>query len=167
MASAIATQGDQLGWLPDSTGTNGPGGLALIPIQSPAFALLNYPRNLHTAGLPRVRADEVMIEQVILNLSNNAIEALAAARPPSPVLLLSSSRQPGEGARVAVIDNGMGMDPEFEKAPFSPFFTTKPEGTGLGLNICRSIIEAHGGHLRFEHNEPSGCIFHFSLPLAN
>ena len=118
------------------------------------------------ARLPAARADEVMIEQVILNLATNAIEAMSGAGSPSPRLTLRSWLQAGDGAQISLIDNGPGMDPAFVKAPFTPFFTTKPGGTGLGLNICRSIVEAHGGHLRFEPNAPTGCIFHFSVPLA-
>jgi two-component system sensor histidine kinase DctS len=112
---------------------------------------------------PVVDADRVLIEQVILNLVRNAMEALAQGRPASRVIRLTLATQDGQ-ARVSVADNGPGIDPEIAASLFAPFFSTKEDGMGMGLNICRSIVESHHGRLWFEPDPDGGAVFIFTLP---
>jgi C4-dicarboxylate-specific signal transduction histidine kinase len=117
------------------------------------------------AGLPTVGGDRVQLEQVILNLMMNAIECMAGLdRQPKQILIRSALPNPGE-LLVSVADTGPGIDAEHANRLFAPFFTTKPQGIGMGLAICRSIIEAHGGRLWAENNESGGAVFHFILPI--
>jgi PAS domain S-box-containing protein len=117
------------------------------------------------AGLPTIGGDRVQLEQVILNLMMNAIESMASLdRQPKQILIRSALKNPGE-LLVSVADTGPGIDAEHANRLFAPFFTTKPEGIGMGLAICRSIIEAHGGRLWAENNESGGAVFHFMLPI--
>jgi len=117
------------------------------------------------AGLPRVGGDRVQLEQVILNLMMNGIESMASLdRQPKQILIRSALPNPGE-LLVSVADTGPGIDAEHANLLFAPFFTTKPQGIGIGLPICRSIIEAHGGRLWAENNESGGAVFHFMLPI--
>ncbi|WP_036169982.1 nitrogen regulation protein NR(II) [Massilia sp. 9096] len=115
--------------------------------------------------LPPVLADRVLLEQVLLNLTRNAIEAMQAVEPARRVLRIAAAQ---EGSRVAVsvIDNGHGIAPEVAERLFSPFFSTKAEGMGMGLSICRTAIEFHGGLLTHADNPGGGTIFTFSLQLA-
>jgi PAS domain S-box-containing protein len=115
-------------------------------------------------GVPPVSADRVQLQQVILNLTMNGIESVARLdHEPRWVVLRSTLSGPGE-LRVSVEDTGVGIEAEHADRLFAPFFTTKPEGIGMGLPICRSIIEAHGGRLWAAKNEPRGATFHFTLP---
>ena len=117
------------------------------------------------AGLPTVDGDRVQLEQVILNLMMNGIESMASLdRQPKQILIRSALPNPGE-LLVSVADTGPGIDAEHANRLFAPFFTTKPQGIGMGLPICRSIIEAHGGRLWAENNESGGAVFHFMLPI--
>jgi two-component system sensor histidine kinase DctS len=113
-------------------------------------------------GLPPVLADRVLLEQVLLNLTRNAIEAMAGASPEKRVLRIAASRADGLVA-VSVIDHGHGIAPEVAARLFSPFFSTKAEGMGMGLSICRTAIEFHGGTLVHAPNPGGGTIFTFSL----
>jgi len=115
-------------------------------------------------GLPRIWGDRVQLQQVILNLIMNAIEAMSDASMGSRDLLISTAEDISNGVLVAVRDSGPGLSPESLKRLFDPFYTTKPGGMGMGLSICRSIIEAHGGRLWVAANVPHGASFHFSLP---
>jgi PAS domain S-box-containing protein len=116
-------------------------------------------------ALPRVSGDRVQLEQVILNLMMNGIESMAGLdSEPKRVLIRSALPNPGE-ILVSVADTGPGIDSQHAGRLFAPFFTTKPQGIGMGLPISRSIIEAHGGRLWAEKNEPRGAVFHFILPL--
>jgi hypothetical protein len=120
---------------------------------------------LDLAGdLPTVLADRVMVEQVILNLVKNAIEAMQTT-PAEQRTLLLTSRVVEEMVEVCVIDAGHGVDAAVEGDLFSPFFTTKRNGMGIGLNICRSIIELHEGHLWYARNQEHGSTFCFTLPI--
>lgn len=112
---------------------------------------------------PKVEADRVLIEQVILNLTRNAIEAMGQTPPARRILHVILDRDDGT-ARVRVVDHGSGIAPEVADNLFTPFFTTKETGMGMGLNICRSIVEAHRGHLWFEANPGGGSVFLFTLP---
>ena len=117
------------------------------------------------AGLPTVDGDRVQLEQVILNLMMNGIESMSSVdRQPKQILIRSTLPNPGE-LLVSVSDTGPGIDAEHANRLFAPFFTTKPQGIGMGLPICRSIIEAHGGRLWAENNQSGGAVFHFMLPI--
>jgi signal transduction histidine kinase len=115
------------------------------------------------ANLKAVHGDRVQLQQVILNLIANAIEAMSAIRD-APRQLVILSANDGSKVRVEVRDSGPGVDPDGAERIFESFYTTKAEGIGMGLWICRSIIEAHGGRLWVAPNSPQGSAFHFSLP---
>ena len=110
-----------------------------------------------------VHGDRVQLQQVVLNLLLNAVEAMGSVEA-KPRDLLISTKQDHTGVLVAVHDSGPGIHPEHLERVFKSFYTTKPRGTGMGLSISRSIIEAHGGRLWAEANEPRGTIFQFTLP---
>ncbi len=115
-------------------------------------------------GAPYVSGDRVQLQQVILNLAMNGIESIAGLEnEPKRLMIRSTLSNPGE-LHVSVEDTGAGIDAEHPDRLFAPFFTTKPQGIGMGLPICRSIIEAHGGRLWAAKNEPRGAVFHFILP---
>ncbi len=113
--------------------------------------------------LPLVQGDRVQLQQVMLNLILNAVEALSEISEGSRDLLISSEGG-GDRVGVAVRDSGPGLSPQSANRLFEAFYTTKPEGMGMGLAICRSIIEAHGGRLWATANEPRGAMFQFTLP---
>ncbi len=115
-------------------------------------------------GLPPVMATRVQLQQVILNLVINAIEAMSAVTGRERRLTIASSLDPQGGVAITVADTGTGIDPADRDRIFDPFFTTKAHGMGLGLAICRSIIEAHGGALRISPRDPFGTVFHLTLP---
>ncbi len=112
--------------------------------------------------LPQIEGDRVQLQQVMLNLIVNAAEAMSTAREGSRHLLISAARARSDYVLVAVQDSGPGIDPANLERIFSAFYTTKPGGLGMGLSICRAIIEAHGGHL-WATNEPEGALFQFTL----
>ena len=117
-------------------------------------------------GLPPIQADRVQVQQVVLNLIVNAIEAMAAVGEGGRELLISTGRHGSDGVHVTLRDSGPGLDPKNVERLFEAFYTTKPTGMGMGLAICRSIIEAHGGRMWAGANEPRGAFFQFTLPLA-
>jgi C4-dicarboxylate-specific signal transduction histidine kinase len=114
--------------------------------------------------LPLVRGDRVQLQQVILNLIVNGLEAIAKSKDGARELLVSSNADEDENVVVAVSDSGEGLDPAKLESVFEAFFTTKPEGMGMGLAISRTIIEAHGGRLWATANSPRGAVFQFTLP---
>ena len=115
--------------------------------------------------LPRVQGDRVQLQQVILNLIVNAIQAMSGILEGARELQISIDAVPSEGGvRVGVRDTGPGLSPESLSRLFEPFYTTKPDGMGMGLSICRSIIEAHGGRLWGIPCEPQGALFQFTIP---
>jgi PAS domain S-box-containing protein len=116
--------------------------------------------------LPLVPADRVQLQQVIMNLIINAIEAMAAASDGRCELTIVSGRDDTSGVSVEVQDTGPGLDPEELDRLFQSFYTTKPDGIGMGLAISRSIAEAHGGRLSAAPNHPHGAVFRFTLPTA-
>lgn len=117
--------------------------------------------------LPPVLADRVMIEQVLLNLTRNGIEAMAHIAPQRRLLRVVASHDAAQNQIVVeVIDQGHGIPQEVAERLFSPFFSTKAEGMGMGLNICRTAIEFHGGTLTHRANPDGGTIFTFVLPAA-
>jgi len=119
------------------------------------------------AALPPAFADRVMIEQVVLNLVKNALDAMDQTPAGRRHLLISACINSDEQIQVAVKDTGPGFPRDAEAQIFSPFFTTKPEGMGIGLSICRSIIEYHDGRLSFCGNPDGGATFSFTLPMAD
>ena len=116
-------------------------------------------------GLPLIRVDRVQLQQVVLNLIINAVEAMSAVREEPRELLISTDRDALNGVLVSLRDSGPGLDPASLEHVFDPFYTTKPSGMGMGLSICRSIVEAHGGRIWAGANETRGAVFQFSLPL--
>src|SRR5262245_20438573 len=116
-------------------------------------------------GLFPIQGDRVQLQQVILNMILNAVEAMDSIEAGARDLLISTE-QDHTGVLVAVRDSGPGIDPEHLERVFEAFYTTKSSGVGMGLSICRSIIDAHGGRLWAEANEPRGVVFQFTLPGA-
>jgi PAS domain S-box-containing protein len=114
-------------------------------------------------GLFPIHCDRVQLQQVVLNLILNAVEAMGSVEA-EPRELLISTEQHHTGVLVAVRDSGPGIDPAHLERVFEAFYTTKSRGVGMGLSICRSIIDAHGGRLWAEVNEPRGAVFQFTLP---
>ena len=115
------------------------------------------------AHLPRVSADRVPLQQVFLNLMLNGIEAM---RDSGGVLTIKSQVGNDGQLLMSISDNGVGLPSEKADQMFNPFFTTKPQGSGMGLAISRSIVESHGGHLWATTNSGGGAAFHFTLPIA-
>jgi PAS domain S-box-containing protein len=115
-------------------------------------------------ALPAIQGDRVQLQQVMLNLSINAIEAMSGTSEGPRELLISTAKTDSEGVLVTVRDSGPGLAPESVDRLFDSFFTTKPGGLGMGLSICRSIIEAHQGRLWATANTPHGAVFQFNLP---
>jgi PAS domain S-box-containing protein len=119
-----------------------------------------------TEGFLPVQGDRVQLQQVVLNLILNAVEAMNLVDAGGRELLLSAEHSGANDVLVAVRDSGPGIDPERCEHVFDAFYTTKPSGVGMGLSICRSIIDAHGGRLWADANEPRGAVFRFTLPSA-
>lgn len=117
------------------------------------------------ADLPPIFADAVMVEQVVLNLVKNGIEAMRDTPAEERILIVSARRIDNNQVEVDIADRGHGLSDEAREKLFSPFYTTKVEGMGMGLNICRSIVEFHEGRLWVDANPAGGCIFRFTLPL--
>jgi signal transduction histidine kinase len=115
-------------------------------------------------GLPQILGDRVQLQQVILNLIMNAIEAMSEVREGPRELSISTGRAEPDGVLIAVSDTGPGLPRPGVERVFDAFYTTKPSGLGMGLSICRSIVEAHGGQLWAAPNEPRGAVFHVILP---
>ncbi|MGB6242657.1 MAG: PAS domain S-box protein [Castellaniella sp.] len=121
------------------------------------------------ADTPAVLADPMMLEQVLLNLTRNAIEAMRDVEPERRILLIKArpdSNAPGS-VTISVADRGCGIPPDARERLFSPFFSTKSDGMGMGLKICRTVIEFHGGVLGYADHPDGGTIFRFSLPASS
>jgi two-component system sensor histidine kinase DctS len=134
---------------------------ALIDLQARKYFVAI--RTSIAPGLPQVSADRMMLEQVLLNLTRNAIEAMQDVAPERRILRIEATLVQDQVC-VAVIDHGHGISDEVAERLFSPFFSTKAEGMGMGLSICRTAIEFHGGTLTHRANPDGGTIFSFSLP---
>ena len=115
-------------------------------------------------GLPLIQGDRVQLQQVILNLILNAVQALGAATNDNREVLITTSQTDPNEVCLGVQDTGPGLSAETLPRLFEPFYTTKPGGMGMGLAICRSIIEAHGGRLWATRCEPQGALFQFTIP---
>jgi PAS domain S-box-containing protein len=116
------------------------------------------------SGMDPVDGDRVQLQQVLLNLILNAIEAMREPGDDPKELLITSAEDAPNGVRIAVADTGPGLPVESLARVFDAFFTTKSDGMGMGLSICRSIVEAHGGGISAVANEPRGAVFQFTLP---
>ncbi len=119
-----------------------------------------------SADLPTVHVDRVQIQQILVNLLTNAVEAVQASPEKMRRITIETSLC-GEAVEVAVADCGVGLPPGSESRIFEPYITTKPDGMGMGLSICRTIVEAHGGRLWAGSNPDGGATFHFTLPLES
>jgi predicted ATPase/signal transduction histidine kinase len=115
-------------------------------------------------GLPLIQGDRVQLQQVVLNLIVNAVEAMSDISDRPRELLIRTARGESDSVVVAVRDSGPGLAPASLERLFESFYTTKPGGLGMGLSICRSIIDSHGGQLSVTANEPHGAVFQFTLP---
>jgi PAS domain S-box-containing protein len=131
--------------------------------------LLRNGVSVHTSlaeGLPPVDGDRIQLQQVILNLIINAVEAMGSVVEGTRELRITTASEASGNVRVAVQDSGPGLDSDSHDRLFDAFYTTKPGGMGMGLSICRSIIEAHGGKIWATANMPQGAIFQFTLPAS-
>ena len=141
--------------------------LPLIELQAqPSFVALKI---RIAADLPPVLADRVLLEQVLLNLTRNGIEAMQHVPPPRRILRIVAALSGDSPAQVlvSIIDQGHGIPADVTERLYSPFYSTKAEGMGMGLNISRSAIEFHGGTLTYQDNPNGGTIFRFSLPVSH
>ena len=118
-------------------------------------------------GLDAVRVDRIMVEQVLLNLARNGMQAMEGADYAQRILQIHVRVLRAGWLEFSVADFGEGITEETAKQLFTPFFSTKPEGMGLGLSLCRTVVEQHGGLLEFKGNTPSGTVFVFTLPTAS
>jgi PAS domain S-box-containing protein len=116
-------------------------------------------------GLPLIKGDRVQLQQVVLNLIINAVQAVGAVADGAREVHITTAQAEPNGVLVAVKDSGPGLAPTSLESLFEAFYTTKPGGLGLGLSICRSILEAHEGRLWVTANLPRGAVFQFTLPL--
>jgi len=115
-------------------------------------------------GLPPIEGDRVQLQQVVLNLVVNAVQAMSTVPAGMRDLLVTTAPAEPNGVLVAVTDSGLGLPPGRIERVFDPFYSTKPDGLGMGLSICQSIIEAHQGRLWVAANQPRGTVFHFIVP---
>ena len=115
-------------------------------------------------GLSAVQADRVQLQQVASNLILNAVDAMRSVNEGTRELLITTEQTQDGDVLVSVRDTGPGIDPAHIERVFEPFYTSKPSGVGMGLSICRSIIDAHGGRLWAETNKSKGAVFQFTLP---
>jgi two-component system sensor histidine kinase DctS len=120
--------------------------------------------------LPTVMCDRTMVEQVLLNLARNGMQAMDQPGSSERVLVLQARRSIAQGAADAVefsvTDVGCGIAQDVAAQLFTPFFTTKAEGMGLGLSLCRTVLEQHGSHLAYEALTPKGTVFRFTLSAS-
>ena len=117
-------------------------------------------------NLPIITGDRVQLQQVILNLVRNGKDAMSTVHDRPRQMLIKTSRDPDDRARVMVRDAGDGLDAQTMNKLFDAFYTTKPDGMGIGLSVSRSIIEKHHGRLWAEPNEGPGATFSFTIPPA-
>jgi signal transduction histidine kinase len=116
--------------------------------------------------LPLIQGDRVQLQQVILNLIINAAEAMNGVSEGSRELQIGTGKDASGGVLVAVQDSGPGLKPESSDRLFDAFYTTKPGGMGMGLSICRSIVEGHGGRIWASRNAGPGATVQFTVPVG-
>ncbi|MDB5386160.1 MAG: sensor histidine kinase [Planctomycetaceae bacterium] len=114
--------------------------------------------------LPEVKVNRVQIQQILINLISNAVQSVAAAAPAKPHVKITTRRVDVDGIEVSVSDNGNGFDPKSADQLFKPLYTTKEKGTGMGLSICRTLVELHGGRITATATPGSGATFTFTIP---
>ena len=119
-----------------------------------------------SAELPQVPANQIQLRQVMVNLITNAVDAMTAVTNRARVLRIKTEEHKLDGVLITVEDSGVGIEPQNLDRIFDTFFTTKSQGMGMGLSICRSIVESHEGHLSVAAAQPHGSIFHVSLPTG-
>jgi two-component system sensor kinase FixL len=119
-----------------------------------------------TPALPKVFADNIQIQQVVLNLIRNAMDAMESVPSRENIITIETKLGEDNCVRVSVSDQGIGLTEDIAEKIFDSFFTTKVTGTGIGLSISRSIITAHGGILNYSPNQEDGVTFYFTLPAA-
>jgi two-component system sensor kinase FixL len=107
--------------------------------------------------------DRIQIQQVLVNLLRNSLDAMASVEDPK--IMVKTAHNGGEHIIVSVADNGPGFDPKIEANLFQPFNTSKPEGMGIGLSVCRTIVESHGGKITAANNKNAGVTFQITLPV--
>ena len=117
------------------------------------------------AGASPILGDRVQLQQVLLNLIMNGVQAMSGVTERARELMVSSSLAEPGSVLVSVEDTGVGLDPAVAERIFEPFFTTKSEGLGMGLSICRSIVEAHRGRLWASPRDPHGAAIRFTVPI--
>jgi signal transduction histidine kinase len=147
--------------------------LDLNDVLSEALSFMNHEllssrvavRFEHAGALPFILADKVLLQQVALNLMINGIEAMQSITDRARELVIRSTQDDAQHVRVTVTDYGVGFPPDSADQLFSTLFTTKSSGMGMGLSICRSIIELHGGRIWAVPNMPYGASIQFTLPL--
>jgi signal transduction histidine kinase len=121
----------------------------------------------YQANLPPVRADRMQLQQIVLNLVKNAIEATSSAPPGSRRVRLVTKFDGKSTVLLSVHDSGRGITAEHKYRVFDPFFTTKPAGMGLGLAICRTVAQDHGGNLQLVETSSHGSVFEIELPIGS
>ena len=117
-------------------------------------------------GIPKALTDRIQLQQVMLNLIVNALDAMDAVTDRPRVLSIKSAIHDSKGVQIMVGDTGIGIEPQNMQRIFDKFFTTKVHGMGMGLSICRSIIETHGGSLSASPGDPHGTVFQVILPTS-
>ncbi|MFS0755029.1 ATP-binding protein [Noviherbaspirillum sp. 1P10PC] len=140
--------------------------LPLVELQARQFFVAIHINS--APGLPRVLGDGVMLEQVLLNLTRNGIESMQTVQPERRILRIQAALDQSASTpmiAISVTDQGHGIPDDVAERLFSPFFSTKSEGMGMGLNICRTVVEFHGGTLSHSHNPQGGTVFRFTLPV--
>jgi len=121
----------------------------------------------HLVNLPPVRADRIQLQQIVLNLVKNAIEAMSSVPSGSRHVRVVTRLNGNSTVLLSVQDSGHGITAEHQGRIFDPFFTTKPTGMGLGLAICRTVAQDHGGNLRLVETSSHGSIFEIELPIGS
>jgi signal transduction histidine kinase len=140
----------------------------VVPLLRPDALSRRVVIELHTApSLPLVRGDRVQLQQVLLNLIMNAMDAVVDCAPDKRRVKLRVGGDGNGFVQLAVSDSGHGIPEDKLKNIFEPFFTTKPQGMGMGLSISRAIVEAHGGLISAVNNPEGGATFRFTVPVAN
>ena len=134
--------------------------IARVDAESHGVELVLHPAE----GLPRVRGDRVQLQQVMLNLVHNGAESMSEAPVEGGRIEVETGPDEAGGVRVSVRDSGPGLDDETLNRAFRPFFTTKADGLGMGLTICASIVDAHGGAIEATRNPDRGLTVTFTIP---